>query len=139
MKTFQDCFITRHGNTRMGNVLWEGEESNSIHHVVSLNLPVISMFEYLEQYDTGGKQGLLSPASIPLYLPNYCNYPFSFVDDKRNKQVSMDKANIIHKWIVLDGAMNTGWADNMNTLLGSDKTLCLPSGQTIKLKSECTQ
>ncbi len=63
---------------------------------------------------------------------------FFFSDDKRNKQVSMDKANIIHKWIVLDGAMNTGWADNMNTLLGSDKTLCLPSGQTIKLKSKCT-
>ena len=58
-------------------------------------------------------------------------------EEKKHK-APYSQPTIIQKWIVLDGALNPTWVDNMNTLLDEERKLALASGEKIQLDDETT-
>lgn len=54
-------------------------------------------------------------------------------DDRKNK-MQIDTPAVIHKWVILDGALNPDWVECMNTLLDDGKKLSLSNGENISLQ-----
>jgi len=42
-----------------------------------------------------------------------------------------------HTWLVLDGPIDPVWAEHLNTLLDTSRTLTLPNGDRIALTDNC--
>ena len=54
--------------------------------------------------------------------------------NEKKQKTQQDQPSVIHKCLVLDGALNPAWADNMNMLLGDTHKLVLANGEQIHLQ-----
>lgn len=72
---------------------------------------------------------LLRDASFRVDAAKSCRETF---DEKKNK-LQLEPPSIIQSWLVLDGALNPAWVDNMSTLLDSHQRLQLANGEQIPM------
>ena len=79
---------------------------------------------------------LLRDSSYRTEAAQSCRETF---DEKKNK-LQLETPSVSQSWLVLDGALNPAWVDNMSTLLDSHQRLQLANGEQVQMhcKYTCT-
>jgi len=68
---------------------------------------------------------------IPKILRNLCDMSQSNIDSIADPNITI--ASKTEQWLVLDGRINSSWAENLNSVLDGNRKLTMSSGDSLKI------
>ena len=134
-----ETMIVRHGNMLVGAASCG---KSTIHTILSRALTQLNIDGSLDEWHQKVNRIILNPKSITMgQLYGETNTATGEFTDglvptivrKAKQDETLDK-----HWVIFDGPVDSLWIESMNTVLDDSKTLCLVSGERIKIPATIT-